>query len=121
MKVFHTCYFIFILITMIIIYRNHGKKFKLFKYNSKYIYFKEIPMGMSGVVYNGILYVYDSESLTECGGIYDPVFEIKDGRFISKCFISENIVKDMFEKALEKSYGDISHNVDFNFPIIVNH
>lgn len=96
-----------------VIYKRPSRTFEIFKYNNKYMYFKEIPMGVTGVIYNGIPYIYDKDSLTECGGKYDSVFEIK-GKFISKCFISENIIRNMFGKS---TLG----NVNFNFPAAVDH
>lgn len=80
------------------------------------MYFKEIPFGVTGVIYDGVTYIYDKESLTQCGGMYDPVFEIKSKeKYFSKCFISENVVKKIFENA-----SSLLGNIDFNPSIIVN-
>jgi hypothetical protein len=88
------------------------------------MYFKESPFGISGVVFNGIPYMYDKESLTKCGGIYEPVFEIKtDKNFISKCFLAEGDVKEMFDGAPQKYVSDFQEvlsNIDFNLPTTVD-
>lgn len=101
LSTFYSCYYIFIFISIILINKIKNKtKFKMFKYNDKHLYFKELPIGLSGVIFNEIIYIYDKESLTVCGGIYEPVFEIKeDNKYYSKCFIAEHIVKHIFKDA----------------------
>lgn len=91
--------------------------FKILKYNDKNIYFQELPMGVSGVIHNNTAYIYDKDSLTKCGGIHDSVFEVKGpDQYFSKCFISENIIKHVFEGATP-----YLGNINFNFPITIYH
>lgn len=116
MNLLYSCYYIFILVIIVVIYRHPSRIFEILKYNNRYMYFKEVPMGITGVIYNSIPYIYDKDSLTKCGGNYDSVFEIKNNKLISKCFISENIVRSVFEEATP-ALG----NIDINFPTVVDH
>lgn len=85
---------------------KRGIRVKLF--NDHNVYFYEQPFGVSGVIYENEIYLFDKFlNVTNCAPptLYGPVFHISKessagkGRFLSKCFLSEEVIRGVFANA----------------------
>lgn len=96
---------------------HHKKCIRLFSFNKANIYFYEYPYGVTGVIYEDTLYIYDKHlNVTKCGGSnYDSVFEMTKDTIISKCFMSETLIRKIFENAPIKEYLNITDRLKSNF------
>jgi len=82
---------------------------KVLQYNDDFKYFFEFPLGISGVIYNKKLYFFDKTSMTVCAPIiYESVFNYKNKKFISMCFLSERVIRGIFSHALHSETFIIS-------------
>jgi len=76
-------------------YKSRG--LTILKYNDKYAYFYEIPYGISGTLYDGVLYIFDKTLMTKCAPpLYESVYKYKKPYLNSMCFLSEHVVRNMF-------------------------
>jgi len=77
-----------------------GGGIKIIRYNKKYVYFYEIPYGISGTLYDGVLYIFDKTLMTKCASpLYESVYKYENRCLKSMCFLSEHVVRNMFDSA----------------------
>ena len=89
---------------------------RVYSFDNENVYFYEFPYGLSGVIYEGDVYFYDSAKVSKCSADsnhYDSVFHLStiinnnndksnnksEQILVSKCFLSEAIVRNIFESA----------------------
>jgi len=81
---------------------HEGSGIRVLKYNDDFMYFYEFPLGISGVVYDKKVLIFDKASTTRCAhSLYESVFMYKNKKFISKCFLSEHMIRKIFSNALQ--------------------
>lgn len=76
-------------------------------------YFIEFPFGISGVIYEGIVYIYDKTKMTKCGDspYYESVFQVQqnDDKLNSKCFLSHALIRNIFANSSLQVLPPVPH------------
>lgn len=94
---------------------KHGIITSLF--DKENVYFYEYPFGISGVICNNNIYVFDKTPITKCApsAHYGAVFQVTKEGFVSKCFITEFLVREIFKNVPIKYFtsGDQLKNTKF--------